>query len=543
MIRQTPGIFAATLILFWAPPCFAAQSPTTSETSPAGASQHLRDTEREAISTATREGRLLDAEKLLKTAIEREELKSPPSQRLRQLFSQMATVESRLSKQPKAVEAAQRVLEIDRAQSTTDSRQIMFDLRKLLQYAKLGRDQGVALRAAEDLLALARENPGPGESQLAGTLSLVAFIYEGAHRTAESQALRDESIQICEGQTNLNMSPCASILAQHYRKAGRADAAETLLLRQAEETPDSGGKGQASFKVATLVDLAGQYQQAHSYDKAADTYQKAIAVNEAEGKDPLGLPTLYDRLGTALEYGGRNEEAEAAFQHAFDLRAHATGPDRSYAIATFSPIGLVQFYQMQGRIPEAEAVLKRILALQEQALNPQGGQLIDTLLALADVEWVEGKYSEVEDLMTRALKIGEAAYGTNSPLLVRTLVSYSKFARQMGDMDKADALDARVRRLIPDPANQPNDIKSHDGWLIGTLSRFAELKFSEGEYSEVEELLRRAMEYQEANDGPDSPRLISTLQLYSQFARQMGDTAKADALAARADSLRPQPRR
>src|SRR5262249_43354601 len=70
---------------------------------------------------------------------------------------------------------------------------------------------------------------------------------------------------------------------------------------------------------------------------------------------------------------------------------------------------LARVYQDQGKYSEAEGLLKRALVIREQALGANHPDVGQTLTNLARVYQDQGKYSEAEGLLKRALVIREQA--------------------------------------------------------------------------------------------------------------------------------------
>jgi len=469
MLRRTSGhaVLAAPLILpllsagifaqgSASNPNAAASAPSANQSPQAGsrpttAAQAAPDAEPEAFSKAMREGRLVDAEKLVNAAIE-EESKSQSSQRLRDLLEQLGNVESQMGHFARAAEAVKRAMAIDQERSGPQSTQVWADFRALVIYAEMQGDSAAALHAAEQELALARENPGqPDPRYLLMALEDAARAAEHEKHTAQAQALREETLRICQAQPHpeLVVRPCASLLADSNRKTGHIGYGEETLSKQAGVTPVYGGTAGYWPKVLTLITLARQYEQDHSYDLEEATDRQEIAVVEAAEENPVEAASFYDSLGHALELEARDDDAEAAYQHAFDLREHATGDSRSTYIGSLADTPLPALYLKEGRVSDAETVLKRVLADQEQFLDPRDERLPQTLLKLAEVKSKQGETTEAEALAERALKLQESNFGPDSPRLIPALTACSRFARQMGELDKAKALAARAERLNP----------------------------------------------------------------------------------------------
>jgi tetratricopeptide (TPR) repeat protein len=457
------GVLAAPVILLWI--CFgigaqlsgarsnlvgafgagnrAAQSAP--QASPA-ASESPPDPELAAIVKAEQESRLLNAEELLNAAIDKAQTKSPSNPRLSLLLNHLAGVEARLGRYQEAVEAEQRALGVDQARGTPDTSRI------ISAYANLGifnlelGDQAAADQAFQQQLSLARQDPGPQESNLLLALSSVATIYSREQRSADAQALHEESVRICEAQAEPRAPDCWRILGSFYRASDRAGYAEEMLSQAAANLPDSGRKFY-NTQFSALNALATQYIQDQSYDLAEATYRRAIAVSEGKVMDPLGAAFEYGYLGRALELEGRDDEAEAAYQHALGLCEGASDPRRANGVEAFSSMQLARLYRKEGRLGDAEAILARMLADQERVLDPNDGHIAYALLMLADTYVADERYSDAEPLCERAIKIQETDYGPDSPQLVGALLTYRSVLKQLGESDKAQTVTSRLKAL------------------------------------------------------------------------------------------------
>jgi tetratricopeptide (TPR) repeat protein len=66
---------------------------------------------------------------------------------------------------------------------------------------------------------------------------------------------------------------------------------------------------------------------------------------------------------------------------------------------------------------------------------------------LALLHYEQGAYLEAQALLRRALAIEEEAYGRDDPALIVTLENYARVVRELGRTAEADELDARVQTL------------------------------------------------------------------------------------------------
>ncbi len=448
---------AAWILLFIPSGIIAQSSASNPETAVAPSKQtqsrpstHALDPTLEEISKAEQEGRLLDAEKLLNTAIAEAERELPSRSGLGSLLNNLANVEYRLHHYKQAIAEEKRAVAADHALGAQATARVFLDLDELGAYARFSGDYTTFAQAAAQQLDLARRNPGPQDYYLLKALSAVVMAYHCERRDAEGRKVQAEEVRICEAQPEPRSTGCVSILAGYYRDTGHPGYAEELLSQRAAQTPDSSPGfryGPYLPKISHLLALSRMYEADHSYNLAVATDRQMIALVVRTTKDPVQAVAFYDGLGRDLQLQGRDTEAEAAFKRSFDLRERATGRLRESFIESLGHTPLVSFYEKQGRLSDSEAVLKRALKDQQIALNPNDAALAYTLVQLADVELHEREYSDAEPLCERALKIQEADYGTDNPQLARTLSLYSAVERHLGKIGKADALAVRAAGL------------------------------------------------------------------------------------------------
>lgn len=404
-----------------------------------------------ASSKAQQEGRLLEAERLLNTAITMAERKPSLRSNLGSLLKNLAQLEYGLHDYRQAIATEQRAVAADEAPgSGATSSQVFWDLNQLTADAMSSRHCATAAQAASQQLALARRHPGRRDFQLLLALGGVAMADQCEHRFAEGRKVQAEAVRICQAQPEPHSAGCVSILARYYYETGHPGYAEKLLAQKAARTPDSSPRFRYDSylpKASQLQALARMYKVDHLYGQAVATDRRAISVVQRTAKHPVDAAPYYDSLGSDLEKQGQDAEAEAVFKHSFDLQEHATGRFRKSWIRSLGETPLVSFYERQGLLSDAADVLEQVLAVQQSALNPNDAAIAHTLVRLADVESRLGEYSEAEPLCQHALKIQEADYGSDSFHLVRTLSIYAGVERHLHNTAKANALAARAAAL------------------------------------------------------------------------------------------------
>ena len=116
-----------------------------------------------------------------------------------------------------------------------------------------------------------------------------------------------------------------------------------------------------------------------------------------------------ERLGRDFSEQGRYAEAEPLLRRALANYEKAFGSDHpSVAIRVES---LAAFYDAQNRFAEAEPLYKRALAIVEKTYGTNHPYVGHSLNSLALMYYAQGRYSEAEPLFRRALTIAEMAPG------------------------------------------------------------------------------------------------------------------------------------
>jgi tetratricopeptide (TPR) repeat protein len=418
------------------------------------------------ILKAEKEGRLVDAEKLLQAAIQDAETQSATSPRLRLLLNHLAVVNERMGRYADAVALAKRVLDMDDRLYGAESPDAARDLNNLGFFYQAAGEEAAAGQALERALAVARKNPGDGWLHATGNLSA---YYTAHHRTADAKPLLTEAVEFCDAHPEPRVSAvCTGLrtqLADVYRSEGHSGYGEEIVSRDAEQTV---GVLQDSFaRVGALDALARQYEQDESYDLAEATYRRSIALIEKMPQfkdDPAATAPEYLRLGKLFEKEGLIVQAEDAYKHALDSEEAAPVPGRpGHAQSLFGfVIPLAGLYRTEGRVSDLEPILQQVLALQERDLGPDRAEIADTLLELAGVYQEEEKYPDAAPLYQRALKIQEKNVGPDNPRLLRALNGYAAVLRQLGDPEEAQAVTARASALRQKLAQHTPEAPAHN---------------------------------------------------------------------------------
>jgi CHAT domain-containing protein/Tfp pilus assembly protein PilF len=193
---------------------------------------------------------------------------------------------------------------------------------------------------------------------------------------------------------------------------------------------------------------------------------------------------------------------------------------------------LAELHRLEGRYSEAETLLRRALALGEQALGPEHPAVATRLLILAALYGNQGRYAESEQLYRRALAIREKALGAEHSDVAQSLNNLAAFFFGQGRYADAEPLYRRAlaiyeKTLGPDHSSFGN-----------SLQNLASVYLEQGRYAQAEPLFVRAVANAEKALGPEHPNLAQRLNSLASLYRLRGRHAQAEPLYRRALAIR-----
>ena len=408
-----------------------------------------------AVSKAQNEGRLLDAEKILRDAISETQESDPNSPRLGDYLRRLAMIVQIRGESSEAIALSQRVLEADRrALGPTDLR-VANDLTEIAYtFLNQGRNQDAeqlfkqALEIAQ--LHLPHLDTGHDINAVGAVFSALAYFYTRENRLGDAEAMLLEMKNVCDRLpphpgVALGCDTTSAQLAEFYRKEGRVAEAEH------QPSVDMG----TPAELDRLNRAAEQYEKSGLYAQAEVTYRQAIAWVEANRTLPTGIvmgitfiTELYNRLGRVFEKQGRSEQAEAIYKEAIELQ-EAPSTDGPGSLYSFNFEPLLNFYRAHERLSDIEPIIRKALELQESALGSKAPRVAKTMIKLAAVYEEDGtnneaKYLESEMLYERAIEIEQINIGKDHPQMLRVLIPYATLLRKM----HLDAKAAQVQSHI-----------------------------------------------------------------------------------------------
>lgn len=193
------------------------------------------------------------------------------------------------------------------------------------------------------------------------------------------------------------------------------------------------------------------YREARFAD-AERHYKRALEI--AERDDPQSGRTgesLCD-LGAFYLASERAPEAEALLKRALAIGEQdrlAAGPYLGWSDLQYARVlnALAAVFAAQGRPGEATPLCERAAALEERFFEEYWAEFVPTLGSLADLYRAQGRNSEAEAVHRRLLGLWEKALGAEHPGLVSNLEAHADVLRRLGRDAEAANLESRARTL------------------------------------------------------------------------------------------------
>ena len=204
------------------------------------------------------------------------------------------------------------------------------------------------------------------------------------------------------------------LLAQAYAGAGRPADAIDLLDEQASENP------------SLLPTLADFYERQERWKDAANAYARALSLA------PRSVE-LKTRYAQALLNAGGRDDLDKARDVLNDIVSTRNDARALYLLS--------QADRRSGDLPGAEAVARRVIAVQDQ--SPWG------YFALAEALGDGHQYAQVVDALTPAIAKFHGLPGDHSVELQMLLPHLGRAHRELGQADQALAAFDEAHRLSP----------------------------------------------------------------------------------------------
>lgn len=410
-----------------------------------------------AFAKARNEGRLVDAENLLRDGIQKLEQDNPQNPQIANFLKELAPLVARREGEAAYGPLVERAYEIDRAAFGSSDLRVANDLTLLASFSNRAGNNREAEREFDEAVGIVRSkeadlrwNAGAGLG--ASILGAAVTFHIEEKRWVDAEVLMSEEVKLCNmipGEFHDGFGRCGHIeetMAEIYRGEGKAAQVK-------EGRPRTG----LPPELVALNQAAEKFINDGLYPSAEETYERAIKLAEKMDSDRDhygGLRIVeMDQLGQLFEREGFKDRAEKSYKDALEIgEQEARSQSGLPTFAMSLPPNLSYLYRNEGRLQEAEAVVQGVLEIQVALLGERHRATVDTLAELADIREQEGqkdptKLAEAKATYEQAIAIQEANLGPNDAGLVSLLQKYADILSRLEEDAKASEVRDRIASI------------------------------------------------------------------------------------------------
>jgi tetratricopeptide (TPR) repeat protein len=254
----------------------------------------------------------------------------------------------------------------------------------------------------------------------------------------------------------------------------------------------------------------------------------AAAAAQHADRAGIGSPTgrLMNNVGVLYSEQARFGEAEALLRRALAIDDCTFGSNHPNVAAALN--NLAMLLKATNRLVEAEPLMWRALGIDERRFGPDHSNVATDLNNLASLLEDTNRLGEAEPLMWRALAIDERSLGPDHPNVATRLNNLALLLQATNRLAQAEPLMRRAlavdeRAFGPDHPNVARDLNNL-AWLLKETNRLAE----------AEPLMRRVVEIFENSLGKSHPNVATTLNNLAQLLQDTFRLGEAESLMRRA---------
>jgi serine/threonine-protein kinase len=393
-------------------------------------------------------------------------------------------------------------------------------------YNNLGQLKRAVEVGTEAVGLLHRSVPRDHPARLLALRQLAAWMAEDGAK-ADAYPLADEALAIARTLGPSRRSELAEILhaAGHARQLGGDDAAARPLLEEAlavrYSLPDSGGLD----VTATLVNLGYLANTRGDKEAAAGYLRKVLELRRARlgpdhvltAKSMLDLANLFTQ-NAWLDSRAEGDEAERLVREATAIERRKL-VDPVLRINGYASMARVLSHR--GKLAEAEAAQREIIALSRQAYGDAHGNVTTAIANLAGFVQRAGRLDEAAELHREAIRrYAAAGVGRNVAVSTANLAWTERLRLRFAESE------ALYRQAIP----VLDSLWRGTARVSATLVDFGIVLGFRGKDREAEAVFRRAVEVAETGASADSGNLYRARSFLGQSLLAAGQYARAEPL-------------
>jgi serine/threonine protein kinase len=336
---------------------------------------------------------------------------------------------------------------------------------------------------------------------------------EGLARDEEQKARAAEAAAKAS-EANAIEREKAEKKAREEEKAARERAEAVTAFMQEVFAP--GSAGQVGLPATVKKDLTVKEAMDYAMKTIAEQYK--LHPNLEAGIRASAARTYADL--------GYYPEAEAALKRAMALLEKSSGPDHYNTLNVVN--NLATLHMRKREHAAAEPLYKRALAGFEKTFGPDNPYTLTAVDNLAILYFTRGDYAAAEPLFKRAVAGSEKAHGPDHPLALTSLGPLGLLYCERGDFAAAEPL---FKRAVAgyERAFGPDHLRT-----LASLDDLADFYLAKGEYAAAEPLYRRVLAGREKVRAADHPDVLASTISLGRLHLVAGRSADAVPLLERA---------
>jgi tetratricopeptide (TPR) repeat protein len=264
----------------------------------------------------------------------------------------------------------------------------------------------------------------------------------------------------------------------------------------------------AACSVADFLLLTGTYQDAENLARAAYDVSNLLAEDH-----PVTLQTGIC-LASTLMARGRLGEAQAIIKHILAVRERVLGPGHPETLRVLEKLALC--LRDQGRLREAELALRGIIPGRERLLSRNHAETLNALATLSAILWAQGKIGEAERCLRKVVEGRKAIVESSDPEVTSALSDLATILRDRGRLQEAEKALRRVLEV------RERTLGVDDPDTLEVLVELAETIREQGRLGEAVMALQRVLEVRERTLGVDDPDTIAVIVELAETLREQG---------------------
>eukprot|EP00200_Dunaliella_tertiolecta_P010405 CAMPEP_0202392136 /NCGR_PEP_ID=MMETSP1127-20130417/92210_1 /ASSEMBLY_ACC=CAM_ASM_000462 /TAXON_ID=3047 /ORGANISM="Dunaliella tertiolecta, Strain CCMP1320" /LENGTH=647 /DNA_ID=CAMNT_0048994619 /DNA_START=758 /DNA_END=2704 /DNA_ORIENTATION=- len=300
------------------------------------------------------------------------------------------------------------------------------------------------------------------------------------------------------------------------------EAQQALALAQQHVGPSTGSTptdspalaaAAACTKAAFVAHAARQYERAGEYDsRALDLNTKVLGLEH-----PDTIASM-ESVGVSLSDQGKLKEAEAVKREVLALQAKVQDP-----LADFRALNgmrnLAQNLLSQSKYEEAEAMYRQVLVLHAKVDGPEHPAQIHSMINLVHALNGQGKRGEGEAVQRQVLELQTKVLGPDHPDTTRMMDALAVNLIIMHKREEAETLQRQVLQLRTKALGPENPD------IIYSMKDLIRNLVGQGKHEEAEAMKRQVLELQVKVLGQEHPDTVYTLQSMRNLAPGMKQQA------------------